>query len=364
MEERLHFLDGGGEMADAIRTHDWERTPLGPLRSWPSALKIALSMALNSKFPKCIAWGPELVSFHNDAFRPILGNKKNALGRPFPQIWREVWPTVRPIMFRALQGEATFVEDMPLLVNRYGFPEKCNFTFCYSPIRDESGVVRGVLDTVVETTDTVATQERLRLLNGELGHRIVNTLAVVSAIISQTLHAHVARGDLAAESLQKRIRALAQAQALLTGPGRSGASIRRVVEQALAPFQGDHPRFRISGPDLRLPARPALTLALALNELATNALKYGALSVPEGRVRLHWSAGRPGSDEMFVMTWEESGGPGSREPGESGFGSIIIEQALAADFRGDSRLHFERAGLRHVLRTRMRNLDPPHPPPD
>lgn len=78
----VHFLDGGGEMAKAILAHDWASNPLGPLEQWPSALKTTLSMALNSRFPKCLFWGAQMISIHNDAFRPILGGKSPATGRP------------------------------------------------------------------------------------------------------------------------------------------------------------------------------------------------------------------------------------------------------------------------------------------
>src|SRR5690606_13591319 len=100
MSEAFHFLDGGGEMAEAIRSYDWSMNDLGPLERWPSALKIALGMALNSKFPKCILWGPQLITLHNDAFRPILGAKPLALGQPFSEVWSEAWHEIGPIAER------------------------------------------------------------------------------------------------------------------------------------------------------------------------------------------------------------------------------------------------------------------------
>ncbi|MEF9604620.1 PAS domain-containing protein, partial [Paracoccus sp. PXZ] len=204
-------------MAKAIREHDWSDNELGQPDGWPSALKIALGMALNSKFPKCIVWGPGLVALYNDAFRPILGDKGHVLGRSFADIWSEVWPEIGPIAERAYAGEATFIEDFPLVIDRYGYPEQCHFTFCYSPIRDENGVVRGMIDTVIETTGKVETSRQLRLVNGELGHRIKNTLTVVSAIVNQTLNSH--DGAEARRILRQRIGALAQAQSLLTDSG-------------------------------------------------------------------------------------------------------------------------------------------------
>ncbi|WP_258869780.1 sensor histidine kinase [Paracoccus thiocyanatus] len=350
----VHFLDGGGEMAQAIRAHDWTTSDLGTPDTWPSALKIALGMALNSKFPKSIVWGPGLTTFYNDAFRPILGDKGHVLGRSFAEIWHEVWDQIGPIAERAYAGEATFIEDFPLVIDRYGYPEQCHFTFCYSPIRDETGVVRGMIDTVIETTGKVEASRQLQLVNGELGHRIKNTLTVVSAIVNQTMHRHP--GAAAHDVLRQRIGALAQAQTLLTQSGALDAELDQVVQQALAPFRTGERRFHIAGPPIRLSAKQALTLALAINELATNALKYGALSVPLGRVELNWTGGAPGSRDPFRLSWAEIGGPPVSAGGTRGFGSLIIEEVLAQDFMGETTISHDPAGLRCELRSTMERL--------
>ncbi len=350
----LHFLDGGGEMAQAIRARDWSTHKLGPPAKWPSALKVTLGMALNSKFPKCLVWGPALVTLYNDAFRPILGNKGDVLGRSFADIWQEVWDEIGPIAARAFAGEATFIEDFPLTIDRYGYPEPCNFTFCYSPVRDENGVVRGMMDTVIETTRTVETARQLQLRNSELAHRIKNTLTVVSAIVNQTLQSH--EGSDAGDHLRLRIGALAHAQTLLTRAQVQNARLDEVVLEALKPFRSGQGRFHIDGPPVGVSAKQALTLALAINELATNALKYGALSVPEGRVELRWTAGRPGSDDDFSLVWTETGGPPPKSRTGRGFGSLIIEDVLPEDFMGESIISRDAAGLCCRLQTRMRHL--------
>ena len=149
------FLTGGGAMGALIRVHDWAATPLGPPEVWPQSLRIAVGMVLGSRFPACIVWGAHLTTIYNDAFRPILGAKPEALGRPFSEVWSEAWETIGPIAERAFAGEATFIEDFPLTVERNGYPEEASFTFCYSPIRDETGGVAGVLAIVVETTGKV-----------------------------------------------------------------------------------------------------------------------------------------------------------------------------------------------------------------
>ncbi len=357
----LHFLNGESRMARAIRAFDWSAHELGPPQGWPPALRIAVGLALDSKFPKCVVWGPNLISLPNDAFLPILGDKE-ALGRSFADVWREVWHEIGPIAARAYAGEATFIEDFPLLIDRHGYPERCHFTFCYSPLRDENGIVRGMMDTVVETTSKVENRRQLRLINGELGHRIKNTLTVVSAIVNQTLNSHA--GAEAHDTLRRRIGALAQAQTLLNGSATLEARIGSVIEAALTPFRTGQRRFHIDGPEVRLSANQALMLALAINELATNALKYGALSVPGGSIDLSWSAGRPASDDPFRLVWSETGAPPAPPDRGKGFGSIIIEDALAQDFQGESRLSFTSTGLRCELTCRMKHLGAAQETPD
>ncbi|HEY0420163.1 MAG TPA: PAS domain S-box protein [Acetobacteraceae bacterium] len=157
-----HFPVGGGVMGEKIRAYDWDASALGPIRAWPPALRMAVEIVLASKFPKCLVWGPALIAIHNDAFMPILGDKPEALGRSFHDVWSEVWDTIEPIADRAFAGEATFIEDLALEINRHGRPEQAFFTFCYSPIRDETGAVVGMMDTVIETTGKVVAERQLR----------------------------------------------------------------------------------------------------------------------------------------------------------------------------------------------------------
>jgi PAS domain S-box-containing protein len=176
LQSDLAFLTGGGSMGAQIRAHDWARTALGGIDRWPASLRTALSMILNSKFPNFLCWGPDFISFHNDAYIPLLGEKV-ALGRSFRDVWAEAWDTVGPIAQRALEGEPSFFEDLPILLQRHGYPEQTWYTFSYSPVRDECGSVGGILCTVVETTDKVRAiaelrekEETLRHLNERLAH--------------------------------------------------------------------------------------------------------------------------------------------------------------------------------------------------
>jgi PAS domain S-box-containing protein len=152
----------GGIMGERVRTHDWAATPLGPAETWPQSLRTTLSIMLSSAFPIYLAWGPELTSFYNDAYIPMLGEKPEALGRSFPEVWPETWAIVGPIAARAMRGEASYFEDMPLTLMRRGYPEQTWFSFSYSPVRDEAGGVGGVLCTIHETTERVQVEAALR----------------------------------------------------------------------------------------------------------------------------------------------------------------------------------------------------------
>ncbi len=160
----LGFLAGGGAMGQRLRAADWTGSPLGPPAAWPQSLRTAVSIVLNSLHPMFLAWGPQLIFLYNDAYTPILGAKHpQAVGRPFQHIWFEIWDDIRPLIERAMAGEATWAEDMRLVMLRNGYPEDSWYTFSYSPIVDESGGVGGMFCACTETTAKVLNERRLQL---------------------------------------------------------------------------------------------------------------------------------------------------------------------------------------------------------
>jgi PAS domain S-box-containing protein len=157
----LGFLRGGGAMGAAIRALDWAASDLGHPKTWPQPLRSVVELVLQSKFPMFVAWGGRLLFIYNDACAEILGSKHpDALGAPFHEIWSEVWPDISPLIASAVAGEATYSEDLPLVMNRRGFDEQTWFTFSYSPVRDESGRVAGLYCAVTETTHKVLAERR------------------------------------------------------------------------------------------------------------------------------------------------------------------------------------------------------------
>ena len=157
------FPAGGGEAGALIRAIDWSGSPLGAPETWPQSLRSVVDLLLASKFPMFVAWGPDLGFLYNDPYAEILGAKHPAaMGRPFQEIWAEIWPDISPLIDSALAGEATFRENLPLVMNRRGFDEPTWFTFSYSPVTDESGRIAGMFCACTETTGEIVAESALR----------------------------------------------------------------------------------------------------------------------------------------------------------------------------------------------------------
>jgi hypothetical protein len=157
-----------GETGALARTIDWSATSLGPPESWPASLRIAVETCMTTRFPMLVVWGPDLVKIYNDGYRDMLGTEKHprAMGSPASEVWPEIWDTIHPLFDQVLgTGEPILQIDQLLVMNRNGFPEETFFTYSYSPLRDDEGIVCGVLDTAMETTEQVVSRRRLRCLS-------------------------------------------------------------------------------------------------------------------------------------------------------------------------------------------------------
>ncbi len=209
------------------------------------------------------------------------------------------------------------------------------------PLTDESGAILEWFGAASDITEQRRTNEHLRLVINELNHRVKNTLAMVQAIAMRTFRA---APDLAVaqEQFAARLVALAQANDLLTGERWAGASLREAIEQAVRPHQHDPARCTLSGGDVRISPKTALAMALAMHELSTNAVKYGAWSNERGRVAIDWSV----AGDRLQLEWREQGGPPVVTPDRRGFGSRLIERGLAGELGGKVTLYFEPEGLR------------------
>ncbi|KQM77366.1 PAS domain-containing protein [Xylophilus sp. Leaf220] len=162
------FLAAGGALGADIHRHDWSATAVGPPQTWPVAVQATLATWLDSPQAMCMAWGPELHFLFNEAYRPFLGDRAaGAIGRRFADLWSDVWPDIEPIVARALRGEGSRFDEMPLTMLRNGAPEDTWWSFTYMPLRDEHGSVIGMVSTSTDATAQVvaarqATAERAR----------------------------------------------------------------------------------------------------------------------------------------------------------------------------------------------------------
>lgn len=349
---------------------DWSATSLGPMSTWPPALLNTLSAALSSRQPMCVWWGPDLINFHNDGYRPILGSRAaDAIGKPARAIWTDVWDDIEPLVRQALAGSSVWIEDLALVMTRHGYAENTHFTFSYSSLRGDDHRIVGMLNTVTETTRTVqdrqallranedlavevertrvaldqrlAAEQQQRILQRELAHRMKNTLAMVQAIVTQSMR-HATSLEDAVKSVSARISALAAAQDSLTNESWEKASIQDVVAAAIKPHADGEHRIVATGSDVSLTAQQALGLSLAIHELATNAIKYGALSTSDGRVLIEWDVG---ADGAFEFRWNEVNGPAVQEPSRRGFGSRLIERIVGSYFSGRGVLTYDPRGV-------------------
>ncbi len=184
------FPAGGGETGRRIRAHDWSATPLGAREGWSPALRVALQLVLDSPESMYLAWGPELVFLFNDAYRPILGPRlEYAIGATLPALWPDAWEQVRPMAEQALAGGSCRFDDLPVAMARGGTPEETWWSFSFSPVRDEDGLVAGLFCITRETTARVQGAAALRA--SEARHRQILDGAIDYAIISSDLGGRV-----------------------------------------------------------------------------------------------------------------------------------------------------------------------------
>lgn len=205
---------------------------------------------------------------------------------------------------------------------------------------DDEGRALTSTGVLLDITERKRAEEHQHLLINELNHRVKNTLAIIQGIAVQTFRGTAATPE-ARAAFEGRLEALAGAHDLLTRGNWESAALEDIIERAIAPFDANMARVSIEGPELRLQPKTAVSVALALHELATNALKYGALSTPAGHVDIRWQI----AGERLHLDWRERGGPPVRPPSRRGFGTRMIERGLATELRGTVRIDFQPDGV-------------------
>jgi PAS domain S-box-containing protein len=216
-----------------------------------------------------------------------------------------------------------------------------------SPVRGKSGELVQNFISFVDLTKHKQAQAQSKMLIDELNHRVKNTLATVHSIVWQALrkstNAHVV-----GESIQTRLSALSRSHDLLTRENWSNAGLRDIVIDALEPFgvSGCRAgRLVIAGENIRLSPRVTLALGIAFNELATNAVEYGAFSNEAGSIGVTWAVVSSMNGDRIILNWRENGGPSVFPPSHKGFGMQVIEHGLAQELEGSVHLDFQATGL-------------------
>jgi two-component sensor histidine kinase/PAS domain-containing protein len=475
-----------------FRDLDWALSPLGPMEEWGVELKTLTNVMLGSLQPMLMVWGPSQITLYNDGYAAMCGNRHpHAFGKPFHDLWHDIWDQVDPIITAAYNGHGTAMDDIQFTMHRNGYPEETHFAFSYTPVRDpwgtvlgmfcacneitaqvamarkertqrerfmqvfelnpggiamlvgpdhtfdyaneqyyamigvgreiigktvaeavsevvrqgfikilddvyftgepfiaknlpvelnrgpegemqtrlidlvyqpmrgENGSVTGILVQAQDVTQLRAEEERQTLLSHELGHRLKNQLAMVQAIASQTLRT---APDIATarKRLSDRIAVLSDAHDVILEGGRGSSTVRQLVGQMTA-LHDDvaKPRISTSGPDLRIGSRPSLSLSLILHELATNAVKHGALSLATGRIDLKWRVGGFQRDR-FELEWIESGVPYVVAPASNGSGMRLISAGLNGTSDSSVNVEYGPEGIRCFITADLETFQKEH----
>ncbi len=232
-----------------------------------------------------------------------------------------------------------------------------------SPVRGDDGHLLYVVRVVQDITERKTSERRQRLLIDELNHRVKNTLATVQSLASQTARGAPTPAAFR-QSFEGRLIALSKAHDQLTTHHWENADLRDLLSGSLAPYAGAAPdRIVLRGEDVVLRPRAVLTLSMAFHELTTNAAKYGALSVPGGRIEIRWqtAAGEADRRSTLRIEWIEQGGPAVVEPERRGFGSKLIEGSIAAEVGGSASWSSSQPGCaaRSLFRWRLQQRPTP-----
>jgi len=353
---------GDGEVAVLIRKRDWSHTSLGPLESWPGCLRTALGICLHSTTPIAVYWGSDLLTIYNDVCAQFIGDSHpRALGTPARVLYADIWSTVGPLFTTAFeQGVPTASRNQRVPLKHDGRYDEVRHDFSVNPIHDKHGKVAGIMVLGFDITDHIRTaralademaelqrlQSQQRVLVSELQHRTRNLLAVVRAIAAHSFTGHV--DGMALDGFFERLSSLGRVQGLISRAEGERVKLADIVRAELEAYtHSTRSRLEVHGPTVRLASHQVQVIALALHELVTNAVKYGALQTPEGRLSVTWetwlcSQGR----QRLALLWRESG---VRMPPSAslrrGQGRELIENALRFSLHADTQLVFGEDGV-------------------
>ncbi|HZH09309.1 MAG TPA: HWE histidine kinase domain-containing protein [Microvirga sp.] len=306
------------------------------------------------------------VLFQNATSIKLLGQQLRSVHDPckgqfraFRQDGTPCSPNDYPFARTVIHGETIEQEE---LVHRRADGSIIHLAHSSAPIRG-IGDETLAMDTFYDVTERTRAEEHLRLLVNELNHRVKNTLATVQSIATQSLRdiqISDSNGVAAARAaFEARLFALARAHNVMTRENWESADLADIVSEAVAPYRDSasgYDPFRISGTDTRLSPQAALSLSLAFHELCTNAVKYGALRNPGGRIEIGWDERHSPEGWVLAITWKEHGGPPVAPPARRGFGTRLIEHGLARELNGEVHLSYAPTGLICTINVPLQEL--------
>lgn len=288
----------------------------------------------------------------NPEYRRLIGDR-DIVGLPFaealPEVAEQGFDELLAQVFASGEPIRRTSERVMFRWSKKGPLEERFVDFVYQPIR-EKGQVTHIFVQGSDVTERVRAENHQKLLINELNHRVKNTLASIQSIVTQTLRGVQSKEE-ASSAITARILALSRAHNVLTDENWDGADLHGMVESALEAFQQEgRQAISISGPALRVGPHAALSIALALHELATNAVKYGSLSNSNGTVDVSWDVD---GHDRFKLEWAENGGPEVIRGDRQGFGSRLILRVLPRELQGTADIDFRPTGVVFVLETSL-----------
>ena len=282
------------------------------------------------------------------SFTPAVSSIYNLIpsdqGRPLTDI-------VSRVDYNELRADvASVLETLEPLERRVArLDGRAHYLMRILPYRAPDSTVSGILVTFLDVTSIVAAEQHQRLLVDELNHRVKNMLTVVISLASQSLRRAASLEDFSI-TFMGRVQALTASYTLLSRENWSSVSLREILDEETKPYAAkDHMNVTFDGPPVRLGPSSALAIGMAIHELATNAVKYGALSAHGGVIDLTWHFKQDPGGEMFVIDWRERGGPTVHAPARLGFGMTVIERGLAHELGGHANVRFNPEGVHATL---------------
>jgi two-component sensor histidine kinase len=294
--------------------------------------------------------GPDhIFEFVNNAYIQLAGERDfigKAVQQVFPELEGQGFLELLDTVYQS--GERHIAQRNPVRLRRRAESplELRHLDFIYAPVTDERGAVTGIFVEGFDSTERVIAEQKQKMMLDELNHRVKNTLSTVQSIASQTLKTAKTPQD-ARAGIETRLLALAATHDLLTQAQWGTTGLTDVLQQQLRPHGLD--RFDLSGPDVSVPPRIALSLGMAIHELATNAVKYGALSAANGRVGIAWQVTVDPSGLGLNLRWVEIDGPPVSEPKSLGFGSRLISFAIQGELEGELECSYKPDGFEGLI---------------